>query len=574
MSNTIEREFKYRVNEQAARLVETFIKTTSSVAKYQLGACTEVVNYDCYFDTIDRLLSKHKASLRLRHQGQNRFLITFKSETQATGKDTGDALKGLYERLEIEGTPDVETLQKVQLQLRNVGLANSSVDDIRLITYGVQGVFSLWGLERLFELENQRISRLIIDSGNPIGEITFDKVHLEIDRQHSTFYEIEIEANIDGTTEFIAEIIEFLKVHFPTQLAPSMLSKYERGLEFVGAEEHHKIETKLIVPDQNEYDLLTSLKSLSTVADFDLGLAVECSIVDTYYDTEQKDLSRNKCYLRIREEGNRQLVTLRKYTLTDDKRMIDTLQMKQTINENSLRQVLEYLMDQSFIRRKRTNSVSLQNARDTFVSYGLRHALTVQTKRVFFPVSDRARRFASIKHDEVQFIFQGHKFHHKEVEISTSNKDDLVKIQALAYYLIARYQLKPTNKPKYEIGLALLRGEGISTVDVDVQIYQRNQTTIQVTLDIKARRRARQTLLLYTIPLILMIIGVVIITLLYSWNTVEPWTYFVGLLWGVGGYLYFALTNMSFEPQAIYHRLVKHYRRKLYSEFGINGADD
>jgi positive regulator of sigma E activity/adenylate cyclase class IV len=310
------------------------------------------------------------------------------------------------------------------------------------------------------------------------------------------------------------------------------------------------------------------------VADFDLGLAVECSIADTYYDTEQKDLSRNKCYLRIREEGNRQLVTLRKYALTDDKRMIDTLQIKQTVNESSLRQVLEYLMDQSFLRRKRINFSSLQNARDTFVSCGLRHALTVQTKRVFFPVSDRGRRFASIKHDEVQFIFQGQIFNHKEVEVSTSNKDDLVKIQALAFYLIARYQLKPTNKPKYEIGLALLRGEGISTVDVDVQIYQRNQASIQTTLDIKARRRAKQALLLYTIPLILMLIGVVIITRRYSWNTVEPWTYFVGLLWGVVGYLYFALTNRSLEPQAIFHRLVNRYRRKLYGEFGINIADD
>jgi inorganic triphosphatase YgiF len=226
MSNTIERELKYRVNEQASRLVETFIKTTSSFAKYQLGACTEVVNYDCYFDTIDRLLSKHKASLRLRHQGQNRFLITFKSEIQATGKHTDYAIKGLYQRLEVEGTPDVETLQKVQLQLRKLGLADSNVDDVMLLNYGVQGVFSLWGLERLFELESQRISRIIVDSGNPIGEVTFDKIHLEIDGHRSIFYEIEVEAIDEGAAESIAEIAEFLTVHFPTQLAPSMPSKY------------------------------------------------------------------------------------------------------------------------------------------------------------------------------------------------------------------------------------------------------------------------------------------------------------------------------------------------------------
>lgn len=574
MNNIIEREFKYRVNDQAFQSIETFIRNASSITNYQLGACEEVVNYDCYFDTIDRLLSKNKASLRFRNQGQNNFRITFKSEKKANCIDTVDTTEGLYQRLEIEGNPDIETLRKVQLQLRNLGLADSNVDEVMLISYGVQGIFSLWGFERLFELENHRTSRLIFCSDDPIGEITFDKVHLEIDGHHSTFYEVEIEAKFDVRNEAISNVAELLKSRFPAQLFPSEMTKYERGLEFVGAEEHHKIETKLVVPVQNEYDLLASLKSLHTITVFALGLAVEGNITDTYYDTEQKDLSRHRCYLRIREEGNRQQVTLRKYTLTDDKRMIDTLQIKQPVNETSIRHVLEYLIEQGFVSRKRANVTSIQNTRDFFISCGLGHVLTVQTKRVFFPVSDRGRRFASIKHDEVKFIFQGKEFYHKEIEVSTSNNDDLVKIQALAFDLMARYQLRPTNQPKYEIGLALLRGEGIPTSEADPLFYQRKSTSFQAILDIKARRKAKRTLLLYTIPLALMIIGVVIVTILYSWDTVEPWTYFISLLWGIVGYLYFVLTNKSFEPQTIYNRLVKRNRRKLYSEFGINITDD
>lgn len=235
MSTIIEREFKYRVNDLVFQSVETFIRSTSSLNNYQLGACNEVVNYDSYFDTIDRLLSKHKASLRFRNQGQNNFCITFKSEKKAIAKDTVDATEGLYQRLEIEGNPDMETLREVQIQLRNLGLADSNFDEGMLTTYGVQGIFSLWGFERLFELENQRTSRLIFCSDNPIGEITFDRVHLEIDGHCTTFYEVEIEAKFDDRTEAISEIVEFLKSRFPAQLFPSDMSKYERGLEFVGA---------------------------------------------------------------------------------------------------------------------------------------------------------------------------------------------------------------------------------------------------------------------------------------------------------------------------------------------------
>lgn len=240
MSNSTESEFKFWVNDQAAGVIENFIKNTDSLLRYQLGLCNEIINHDYYFDTIDRILSKNKASLRFRNQGQNRFLITYKSDIQAIDRGAANATEGFYKRLEIEGIPDAETLRKIQIQLRNIGLSASNVDDEILIMEGVQGVFALWGFERLFELENQRIARSILNSNSLIGEITFDRVHLEGDHHHSVFYEVEIEAKADSTSEAIAEIAEFLKTRFPAEITPSLLSKYERGLEFVGAEEHHK----------------------------------------------------------------------------------------------------------------------------------------------------------------------------------------------------------------------------------------------------------------------------------------------------------------------------------------------
>ena len=96
-------------------------------------------------------------------------------------------------------------------------------------------MFSFWNFEEIFELENKRISRPIIKLGNKIGEITFDNAHLKTGHQYSTFYEVEIEANINDSTGAISEIAKFLEQKFPSQLVPSKDSKYERSLKFVSA---------------------------------------------------------------------------------------------------------------------------------------------------------------------------------------------------------------------------------------------------------------------------------------------------------------------------------------------------
>ena len=562
-------ELKFNVAEPQAGKVLKFVRDVDSIASHRLGPVVEKNYRDSYFDTAARDLSKIDASLRIRIQNKDTMLVTLKTQERTASASDPQGPYDAHTRQEIEGPPNDQTVRRIFETLRGLEVVRSDYDSMLLGTVGVKGAFSNWGLAELFHLDNNRLTRRFFSPDDrPVGEIAFDRVRFSDDNQHGVFCELEIES-LQADASGLKEVANTLFSQLPNALSPSRISKYQRGLELAGVEEHHKIETKLIVRESQD-KVAAYLKSASLLADFQLGLGVEHEISDQYYDTNNLNLSKNSCYVRLRTDGPHSIITLRRYKLAENNQMIDTLQIKQPIHDESLHRVLEYLIEHRLVPKPKVSESRARKPDEILESVGLHPRLSVKTKRMVFPLSDKGRRFASIKLDDVVFSSKNESHRHHEIEISTSSKDDAVRLQAVAYVLMSKFNLMPTSLPKYEVGLSLMRG-GAHKADYgqQVRIWERHEERVKAFIETRAKNAARRELLIYGLLLITAALILGGLTYVYTWEAVEPWTYFLSVGVAIAGYLYFVITTKSFSPEEIYHRLIEKYRSRYYKEVGL-----
>jgi inorganic triphosphatase YgiF len=563
-------ELKFNVAEPSAGKVLKFVREAGSIASHRLGPVEEKNYRDIYFDTAARDLSKIDASLRIRIQNKDTMLVTLKTQEKNASAPSSQAPYDIHTRQEIEGPPNDETVRRIYEMLRGLEIIMAPYDTMLLTTVGVKGLFSNWGFAELFHLDNNRLTRRFFSQDEqPVGEMAFDRVQFSGDNQHGVFCELEIES-LRTDASGLKEVADVLLRQLPSALSPSRISKYQRGLELAGVEEHHKIETKLIVRE-DEDKVASYLKSVSLIADFELGLGVEHEISDHYYDTNNLNLSKNSCYVRLRTDGPHRIITLRKYQLAENNQMIDTLQIKQPIHDDSIHRVLEYLIEHRLVPRPKGSRERRDRKPDEMLeSVGLRLQLSVKTKRTVFPLSDKGRRFASIKFDEVVFSSKNDSQRHHEIEISTSSRDDAVRLQAVAYVLMSKFALMPTSLPKYEVGLSLIRGSAHKAdYGQQVRIWERHEERVKAFIEARAKNAARRELLIYGFLLITAAAILGGLTYMYTWAAVEPWTYFVSLGVAIAGYMYFVITTKTFSPEEIYHRLIEKYKNRYYKEVGL-----
>jgi len=89
-------------------------------------------------------------------------------------------------------------------------------------------------------------------------------------------------------------------------------------------------------------------------------------------------------------------------------------------------------------------------------------------------------------------------------------------------------------------------------------------------LDANAHKSARNGLWSYFFALFGALAILAILTYQFGWNVMEPWTYFIGGLLTIGGYVYFVVTQKEFSPRTIYDQVVESKKRKNYTQFGLD----
>ncbi len=92
---------------------------------------------------------------------------------------------------------------------------------------------------------------------------------------------------------------------------------------------------------------------------------------------------------------------------------------------------------------------------------------------------------------------------------------------------------------------------------------------IKSTLDEKSRRQARRTIWIAFGGLVAVWIVLAYLTYRLGFDTMEPWTYFIGTGVVIAEYAYFALTLHEYSPKAIFERIVERKRKKNYSDAGL-----
>ncbi len=223
-------EAKFEIIQDEVKTVIETLTSLNSLGDFKLGSAKQVINLDTYFDTDQRDLEAIKGGLRTRLVNDTDYLVTLKLK-----KGVAAETDGTFKRIELEGEPTNDLLKQIWQTLASQKLHTAGFDDIDLLRVGVEGVFTSWGFLKLFAAKNQRTVRLIYDTNdNVVAELSIDNVIYSTGENSNPFTEIEIETKGDQSSEAIlAQLSTDLKALFPTQITPSQLSKYARGLEAI-----------------------------------------------------------------------------------------------------------------------------------------------------------------------------------------------------------------------------------------------------------------------------------------------------------------------------------------------------
>jgi hypothetical protein len=95
-------------------------------------------------------------------------------------------------------------------------------------------------------------------------------------------------------------------------------------------------------------------------------------------------------------------------------------------------------------------------------------------------------------------------------------------------------------------------------------------TKIKTNLDRKAEKQAKFTVWLYAGLVLAVIILLAALNYRFTWDVMEPWTYFIGASVALLSIIYFAFTAREFSLTTFYGQILKTKKRKIYRKFDFN----
>ncbi len=183
------------------------LKTVASIDTFQIAPGKTIRVRDTYLDTRDRRLLAAGYACRQRKQADH-WLITLKQIRSVEG--------AIHAREELEITLPQDTPP-----------AEWSDSPARERVLSLSGGASL---QKLFELQQTRVQRDVLNNGEVIAEWSVDEVRARVGKAILQFAELEIELK-GGTAADLTRIAAFVQAEW--NLAPEPQSKFERALSWV-----------------------------------------------------------------------------------------------------------------------------------------------------------------------------------------------------------------------------------------------------------------------------------------------------------------------------------------------------
>ena len=468
----IEEEKKFKIHDASYKKVKNYFLSLTTIAGLQMSNPINKHILDVYFDTLNLDLSREKKSLRLRKTNDLDIKVTFK-----TPKNENQAEIGKHIRSEFEGVPSVNLLQNI---MEISGLKNTEdivISEFDFNLLGVNGIFQKFGINEVFRLENQRLSRVIKKGSEKICEITLDSVKFFNDYKTGGFHELEIE-RLGGTDSLFRQISYEIQKEIKNDSKLSSISKYQRSLDFLLTEDYHDVELKFLV-DDNSNLTLRKIKQRETIADCLIKGPIEYHQSDVYYDLidSNRSLIKKNCYLRIRKrDGKADEFTLRKYIVKNDQELIDTKQIKGEANLKKLGEIRDYLIAKKLLSKKTGNINPKLSIRENLTNLGLVKSMNVETDRRIFSLFSTVdqNNIISLKYDDVTFKKGDTEIKCSEIEISAESIVGVNKLKEIGWFLVNSLNAKPIDIPKYLLGLKLIKGKKIKEIESNhFKIYER-----------------------------------------------------------------------------------------------------
>lgn len=128
------------------------------------------------------------------------------------------------------------------------------------------------------------------------------------------------------------------------------------------------------------------------------------------------------------------------------------------------------------------------------------------------------------------------------------------------------HQIKEEARKIFEENETKHREEKLRSVEKEIESLNRRRISINESID---DRRTLIKTLMYGGLTIFVIVWIIIVVKI-GWNTMEMWTYIVGLLIFIISYLYPAIKGRSFNPNSFVENLCDRYRMQINTKFDFS----
>ena len=221
-------------------------------------------------------------------------------------------------------------------------------------------------------------------------------------------------------------------------------------------------EIALIINAEQPRKVVERIGSLPSIANYKLLPRGSEEIHDVYFDTLDDAFQPQKLALRIREERNETLITLKGPSRLEDGGGVERIEIEGPWSKDMLATIVEQLADWGIEMPPPDQEFDLKDPRDYLMDRGFK---VVQDRRTRRQVRDVVRageedgpRLAELAIDSVVYHFASHKIHHYEVEIEAKTEEGLRPLKPLIDGLINMFGGEVLDKPEYSklaVGFAL-----------------------------------------------------------------------------------------------------------------------
>lgn len=225
--------------------------------------------------------------------------------------------------------------------------------------------------------------------------------------------------------------------------------------------EPREVEVKLIVRSDRPREVVQRVAGLESLAGYRVMDRGELHLRDVYFDTADGSLVRSRAALRLRYEGPRVLVTLKAQAGEASRGMTDRLEIELAWSADALRRVVEALGGLGIRLPRPAAEAGTDDPVVALEGMGLRVVQDRVTRRRVRDVvpsgESGARMVAELVVDSVEYVAEGRRAWHHEVEVEAEPSGDPGLLEELADALLADFPdaLRPWPYSKQATGKAV-----------------------------------------------------------------------------------------------------------------------